>query len=513
MGGHRRGGAAPGLRRPPVMREQLEHLLEVNALPNVDVQVRRCAAGPRRRRRAVLDPALRRAGPARHRLPRAAHQRALPRQARRRRALHPGHGPALRPGRDPRRVTGAAAQPAARHRIARSGEQLGRLPPHPAHHLTRRFLGGQRRALPGPVVHPVQKKKPPRDRRPHPSDQPALVRERSRTGRPGRSRPARSGWAPPAPAAHSRPGWRRCPPAPAPPAGGPACRFRSRARSSAVPTCTALAPNVSAAASPRPSAIPPAATTGTSRRSANRGEQGEKPTSVRSAAAGSKLPRCPPASIPCATTASAPASCAASASSTVVAQANQAMPSRGKRPDVVGPEHPHDRRDRRRPSAQHGRALLVGNGGRGAQRLPRRPEAPRGTPRRPPPAPAPPPASPGSRCSAARAPEGAGAERPSIPRCAPARPAPPRPPPIPPASATAIASSGGQAPAIGAGRTGTAGRTERRTARPLARAPGNRHGRTVCRPLWPVASTAGRIGDMSFVEYLRAHARRRFRPG
>lgn len=77
-------------------------------------------------------------------------------------------------------------------------------------------------------------------------------------------------------------------------------------RSSAVPICTALAPRASAAATPRPSAIPPAAMTGTRRWSTRRGSSVNSPTDVRSAVSGSNAPRCPPASIPWATIASAP---------------------------------------------------------------------------------------------------------------------------------------------------------------------------------------------------------------
>ena len=72
-----------------------------------------------------------------------------------------------------------------------------------------------------------------------------------------------------------------------PPRGGSIAA--SGDRSSAVPTWTAVAPSVIAAATLRPSAIAPVAMIGMSRWSANRGEQGEEPTLMRSAASGSKL--------------------------------------------------------------------------------------------------------------------------------------------------------------------------------------------------------------------------------
>ena len=59
----------------------------------------RCARRPRRGGRPVHHPAVPRARPARHRLPRAAHQRPLPGQAGRRRPLRDGDGPAVRAGR------------------------------------------------------------------------------------------------------------------------------------------------------------------------------------------------------------------------------------------------------------------------------------------------------------------------------------------------------------------------------------------------------------------------------
>jgi len=99
-------------------------------------------------------------------------------------------------------------------------------------------------------------------------------------------------------------------------------------RRNADPICTALAPSSSAAATPRASPMPPVATTGTSTASATAGINANDPTSRRSACKASKHPRCPPASIPCATITSAPAASAACASATVETFANQAMPAR-----------------------------------------------------------------------------------------------------------------------------------------------------------------------------------------
>jgi hypothetical protein len=81
-----------------------------------------------------------------------------------------------------------------------------------------------------------------------------------------------------------------------------------------------------AAANPRASAIPPAAMTGTVTASTTCGRRATRPTICCSASSSRKAPRCPPASIPCATIASAPASSAAFASVTVVAFANHRIP-------------------------------------------------------------------------------------------------------------------------------------------------------------------------------------------
>ena len=126
-----------------------------------------------------------------------------------------------------------------------------------------------------------------------------------------------------------------------------------------MPTIAALAPSASAAATPRPSPIPPAAMIGTSSLSANLGRSANSPTSCRSAAAWSNDPRWPPASNPCAMTASAPASCARLASASVVAVANHAMPLRLQARHELRRKQPHDRRHRCRRGVHKRVALLV----------------------------------------------------------------------------------------------------------------------------------------------------------
>jgi hypothetical protein len=74
------------------------------------------------------------------------------------------------------------------------------------------------------------------------------------------------------------------------------CVFASGQRRKAVPSIVALAPRVNAAATPRPSPIPPAAMIGKAIWSARRGTNAKRPTPRRSAAAWSNEPRCPPAS-------------------------------------------------------------------------------------------------------------------------------------------------------------------------------------------------------------------------
>src|SRR5262249_31077646 len=71
------------------------------------------------------------------------------------------------------------------------------------------------------------------------------------------------------------------------------------------PICTPLAPKAKAAAIARPSAIPPAAITGTRTASTICGTSAMEPTTPAPARS-LKLPRCPPASNPCAMMTSAP---------------------------------------------------------------------------------------------------------------------------------------------------------------------------------------------------------------
>ena len=94
----------------------------------------------------------------------------------------------------------------------------------------------------------------------------------------------------------------------------------------AVPICTPAAPRAKAAAIPRPSAMPPAATTGTSTASTTCGTSAmvpgwESTVSVRN------MPRWPPASYPCAITASHPRAASQRASATVVAELSTLQPS------------------------------------------------------------------------------------------------------------------------------------------------------------------------------------------
>src|SRR5207244_5807538 len=103
------------------------------------------------------------------------------------------------------------------------------------------------------------------------------------------------------------------------------CSCVSGQSKNAVPITTALAPKISAAATPRPSPIPPAARTGMRTASAIAGTSANNPTSSCSALVASNAPRCPPASIPCAMITSAPAASAFFASATVVAVANHVI--------------------------------------------------------------------------------------------------------------------------------------------------------------------------------------------
>ena len=96
-------------------------------------------------------------------------------------------------------------------------------------------------------------------------------------------------------------------------------------RRNPVPICTALAPRVSAAATPRPSAIPPVATTGIRTASTIAGRSENSPTSSCSAFRASNAARWPPASIPWATMTSAPCASASSASRSVETAANHGI--------------------------------------------------------------------------------------------------------------------------------------------------------------------------------------------
>src|SRR5260370_35314671 len=92
--------------------------------------------------------------------------------------------------------------------------------------------------------------------------------------------------------------------------------FASGARKKPVPICAALAPSTNAAATPRASAIPPVATTGTSTALTIAGSSAMSPTCRDSASTALKAPRWPPASAPCPTITSAPAATAARAAAT-----------------------------------------------------------------------------------------------------------------------------------------------------------------------------------------------------
>ena len=86
----------------------------------------------------------------------------------------------------------------------------------------------------------------------------------------------------------------------------------------AVPSCAACAPSERTAATPAPSMTPPAATTGTSTARTSSRTSASVPVK---ALLGSRVqvPRCPPASPPCATMKSMPSCCSRFASATQVA--------------------------------------------------------------------------------------------------------------------------------------------------------------------------------------------------
>src|SRR5216683_1615282 len=93
----------------------------------------------------------------------------------------------------------------------------------------------------------------------------------------------------------------------------------------AVPSCAAAAPRVSAAVIARPSMIPPEAITGTRTAAAIPATRSSIGTIATSKGA-ANVPRCAPASAPCATTASTPASASMRPSRTVVAVPRMAAP-------------------------------------------------------------------------------------------------------------------------------------------------------------------------------------------
>ena len=97
-----------------------------------------------------------------------------------------------------------------------------------------------------------------------------------------------------------------------------------------MPSETPAAPSASAAAIPRPSMMPPDATTGTSRPTASTtcGTSASVPTSgtLRTGSSPVKALRCPPASVPWAISPAAPAATARRASATFVTIASSGTP-------------------------------------------------------------------------------------------------------------------------------------------------------------------------------------------
>ena len=93
-----------------------------------------------------------------------------------------------------------------------------------------------------------------------------------------------------------------------------------------VPSCAALAPAASTAATSAPRDNPPVATSGTSTAADTLCSNGIRP--VWSMPSLVKVPRCAPASWPCTTSPSAPAATASRASSTEVTVTNTSDPSR-----------------------------------------------------------------------------------------------------------------------------------------------------------------------------------------
>jgi hypothetical protein len=98
----------------------------------------------------------------------------------------------------------------------------------------------------------------------------------------------------------------------------------------AVPSCAPLAPSTRAAAIPRPSMRPPLATTGRLTASTTWGTSAIVPT-IAASKGPAKVPRCPPASLPCVTMMSTPAASSSFASCAVVAVPASNIP----RPGVI----------------------------------------------------------------------------------------------------------------------------------------------------------------------------------
>jgi len=113
-----------------------------------------------------------------------------------------------------------------------------------------------------------------------------------------------------------------------------------------VPTQPATAPSASTAARPRPSAMPPAASTGSgSTASTTAGTRGSVATAPCT---------WPPASHPCATTVSTPASAARRASTDDATMCTCAAPAACTAP-TYGAGSPHDVDTTRTPSSRHAR--------------------------------------------------------------------------------------------------------------------------------------------------------------
>ncbi len=101
--------------------------------------------------------------------------------------------------------------------------------------------------------------------------------------------------------------------------------FASGQGRNAVPICTPAAPSANAATIPRAFPIPPVAITGTFTASTTCGKSANRPTWVAISSV-KNIPRCPPASSPCAITASQPFASRKRASATVVAEHSSLQP-------------------------------------------------------------------------------------------------------------------------------------------------------------------------------------------